>query len=270
MRKFIFFSILALMLFSCKKEPAAVPCNSEVLLIQVKADNAPVQELTYKGCNLYESVEEYSYKRYTYNSQDLLVKTEQALLFNPTACYIQPGAMDNRSVTDPRKAKFTQYYTYAYDNSLRLAKVSYYFIKSDNSELIYYQTFEYEGGYLKRNNLFSPQEFLTNYTLYTYDNNSNVTKEDNFIIDNGVDFKLFSTKKYEYDTKHNPFYAFAVEGIPGINTNKNNILKETSAYFYEGGPVEDSIQNTLYYNELGYPSKINNREYIYAGGSPVN
>jgi hypothetical protein len=270
MKKVILAPMIALMLFSCKKEPVAVPCNSEVLLIQVKADNAPVQELTYKGCYLYESVEEYSYKRYTYNSQNLLVKTEQALLFDPSSCYIQPGAMDNRSVTNPRKAKFNQYYTYEYDSSLRLIKKSYYFINSGSSQLINYRTFQYDRGYINRSNLYSPQNQIAAYTLYTYNDNGNVTKEELYMIENGVDFNLYSEDKYEYDTKYNPFHVFAIEGIPGINTNKNNILKETLTYFYEEGTDEHTIQYSLEYNELGYPSKINNKEYIYAGGSPEN
>jgi hypothetical protein len=262
--------MVALMLFSCKKEPAAVPCNSEVLLIQVKTDNAPVQELTYKGCYLYESIEEYSYKKYTYNSQNLLVKTEQALLFDPLSCYIQPGTMDNRSVTDPRKAKFTQYYTYEYDSSLRLDRESYYFINNGSSQLINYRTFEYDRGYIVRSNLFSAQGQLAGYNLYTYDDNGNVIKEELYMIENGVDFELYSENKYEYDTKHNPFHVFAIEGTPGINTNKNNILKETLTYFYDEGPDQHTMQYSLEYNKLGYPSKIDNKEYIYAGGSDEN
>jgi hypothetical protein len=270
MKKFILIPLTVLFLISCKKEPVVVSCNNDALLIQIKTENAPVQELTYKGCYLYESIEEYSYKRYTYNSQDLLVKTEQALLFDPTACYIQPGAMDNRSLTNPRKAKFTQYYTYEYDSSLRLKKESYYYITNGNSELIRYQTYEYNGGNIMRINYFSTQDQLMFYTLYTYDDNGNVSKEDLYTNNNSTSFKLSITRKYEYDTKHNPLLVFAIEGNPGMNTNRNNILKETQTNFYEGGTNENTVLYILEYNDKGYPSKINEKEYIYAGGSTGN
>lgn len=263
MRKLIIVLSITLILFSCKKDQVETPCNSIIQLKQIKSENATVQELTYTNCNLYESVEEFSYKKYIYNQQNMLIKTEQALLLNPMSCFLQPGAMDNKSVTDPRKAKITQYYTYEYDNSLRLIKKTLYFFNSGNAQLFQYQTFEYDAGRMKRNNMYSPENQLTQYTLYTYDDNGNLINEDYYLIDNGIDFKLLRTKTYEYDNKYNPFFVFAVEGIPGIYTNKNNILKETSTYFYEGGADEMTIQYTMEYNELGYPSKINNRELIY-------
>ena len=65
----------------------------------------------------------------------------------------------------------------------------------------------------------------------------------------------------------NPFRAFKDLHTPGVNTNTNNITKETYTIHFEVDAFIEKVQvtETSYsYNRRGYPVRVNgDTEYIY-------
>ena len=68
---------------------------------------------------------------------------------------------------------------------------------------------------------------------------------------------------YEFDNKNNPYQVFACEGNPGIYTNKNNIIKETSVSYNGTAESSSAELHTYEYNSLDYPVKIDKLDCIY-------
>jgi hypothetical protein len=72
---------------------------------------------------------------------------------------------------------------------------------------------------------------------------------------------------FEYDSYLNPYFVFRQSSNPGINTNRNNIIK-SNTHNYEPSPGIDEFSKTIReyeYNTLtGYPVRvINGEEFIY-------
>ena len=234
-------------------------CYSNTLISQVNSGDLAVRGLTYNSnCLIYESTEPFVYKRFSYDGQNTLSKVEEAFSFNAFSCVMIPGASLE---SDPRKAKISAYSEFEYDNSARLTKKSVYFFNSGHAKLVSYQTYEYLDDKILKSNTFNPQGQLTEYHDYKYDDRGNVTKDDQFQNNSGL--KLVNSVTYEFDNKNNPYMVFASEGNPGIYTNKNNIIKETSVS-YNGTAVYRNEKLIVYeYNSLDYPVKINGLDCIY-------
>jgi hypothetical protein len=66
---------------------------------------------------------------------------------------------------------------------------------------------------------------------------------------------------------HNPFIAFKRLITPGINTNPNNITKETYTIHFEVDKWTQQVtitNNSYEYDHRGYPVKVNGEaEYVY-------
>jgi hypothetical protein len=267
MKKFALSIFIGLLCFnSCTKENKNENlCYSSTLISQVNLRDLAVHGLTYNSdCLLYESTEPYKYKRFSYDSQNLLKKVEVAYSFNAFSCAMLPGISTE---VDPRKASISEYSVFEYDSALRLTKKSDYFIKNGIPELTYLQTYDYENDKIVKTSTFNPQGRLTGYHDYLYDDKGNITRDD--LYSNNSVIKLMSTTIYEFDNKNNPYQVFACEGNPGIYTNRNNIIKETSVS-YNG--IAESSTERLYayeYNSLDYPVKINELDCIY-GKYPEN
>jgi len=128
-----------------------------------------------------------------------------------------------------------------------------------------YEEFEYNNNEVVKINVFNPQNQLTHYYTYLYDNSGNVLGEDYYYMD-GAEAKLQTRILREYDDKNNPLKVFTVERTPGINTNKNNITNQTTINYYTEEEQSYTVENLYEYNDLGYPVKVNNLEYIYGEG----
>lgn len=254
--------IVAFLCFtSCKKEDKTENLYySDILLSQVNSGDLAVHGLTYNSAYLiHESTEPFTYKRFSYNDQNFLLKVEMAYSFNEFSCSMLPG---QSLESDPRKAKISQYSEFEYDAGLRLIKKSTYFINNGNSQLNYYQTYDYVNAKIVKLNMFNPQGLLIQYDDYIYDDNGNITRDDQYSNNSGIN--LIKSVIYEFDNKNNPYLVFACEGNPGIYTNKNNITKETSVYY--NGTAESSsniIIHSYEYNSLDYPLKIDKLDCIY-------
>jgi hypothetical protein len=254
--------ILAILLgfTTCKKDDKNDNfCYSSTLISQVNSNDLAIHGLTYNiNCLLYESTEPYTYKRFSYDTQGLLNKVEIAYSFNAFSCVMIPG---QSLESDPRKASVSEYSIFEYDNTSRLIKKSNYFINNKIPQLTSYQTYEYENDRVVKLSTYNPQNQLIQYHVYAYDDSGNISKDDQYV--NNSEIILLNTVICEFDSKNNPYRVFASEGNPGIYTNKNNIIKETSVS-YNGAVESRNIRQNVYeYNSLDYPVRINELDCMY-------
>jgi hypothetical protein len=251
---------LMLLITACKKDDVNTSlCYSNTLISQINSGKEAVHGITYNiNCLVYESTQPFSYKKYSYDSENMLKKVEMAYSFNPFSCVMLPGQSDE---SDPRKARLSESDVFEYNDSSLLIRKSHYFLNSGISQPVSYQTFEYEKERIVRANTYNTQGDLTLYHVYTYDDNANVIRDDQYTVYSGV--KLANSKRCEFDNQNNPYRVFECEGTPGINTNKNNIIKET-IISYNGTSEFTNVKTFVYrYNSLGYPDKINDLNCIY-------
>ncbi len=260
MKKYTLIIVVFLCFTACKKEDKTENLYySDTLLSQVNSGNLAVHGLTYNSDYLIrESTEPFTYKKFSYNTQNALSKVELAFSFNAFSCVMIPG---QSLESDPRKARISQYSEFEYDADLRLKKKSTYFIDNGNSKLNYYYTYDYANDKVAKLSMFNPQGLLIQYNSYAYDDNGNIVRDDLYSNNSGI--RLVKSLIYEYDNKNNPYQVFACEGMPGIYTNKNNITKETYVY-YNGTAESSSITMHSYeYNSLDFPVKIDQLECVY-------
>ena len=107
----------------------------------------------------------------------------------------------------------------------------------------------------------------TGYIDYSYDANGNLAKEMLYNLPLTGAAELITTTQYAYDNQQNPYKATSRLLTPGVNTNLNNIVKETYTIHLAAGQGADNVQvtETAYeYNGMGYPvSKNGNVTFIY-------
>jgi hypothetical protein len=253
--------LVFLIVLSCSKEQAQDPCQDKTLIRQLVMSGTPSQAFTYNdNCQVYEYIEPYSYKKFSYNSLYQLIKVEQAQSINPLSCVI--GGADGGSFGDPRKAKITQYDVFEYSNSGNLYKRSNFYINNDIAQLISYQIFHYTNNLVDTIKIYNPNDIQNQFYAYTYDEKGNVIKESYFIIRDNQNERIYANE-YEFDDKSNPYQVLSGDGTPGINTNKNNIIKQTSIYYNSDSEYRNSVSYTYDYNTLGNPVKINSNDVVY-------
>jgi hypothetical protein len=245
---------------SCKKEDKTEDLYySDTLISQINSGDLAVHGFTYNSNYLiHESTEPYMYKKFSYDAQNTLSKVELAYSFNEFSCSMLPG---QSLESDPRKASISAYSEFEYDNVSRLIKKSTYFIYTGNPKLTSYQTYDYVNDKIVKLSVFNPQGSLIQYDTYTYDENGNITRDDQYSNNEGI--SLVNSVTYEFDNKNNPYQVFACEGDPGIYTNKNNITKETTVSYYGTTESRYTTLHTYEYNNLDYPVKIDKLDCIY-------
>ncbi len=266
MKRLFLLSLILIPFFnSCEKEKELVyeDYQSNTLLRQVRATEGDMEVMTYYNTGyIFEHVQLFSYRKFLYNKGNQLIKIEIALSLNPLSCAIIPGTTFEEG-DDPRKAKIGQYIAYEYTDNSNLKIKRFYYINDDHNQLMNYAKYEYENDKVIKINLFNPRDQLRQYYTYLYDGSGNVSEEEYYFIQDGSDARLQTRIVYEYDDKNNPYKVFSVEGTPGINTNKNNIIKQTTINYYAEGEQSDTIENSYEYNDLDYPVRVNNLDYIY-------
>ena len=267
MKRSLLFTVILILFFnSCEKELVYEDYQSNTLLRQIRGSEDYMQVMVYYNTGyIFEHLHRFSYSKFLYNQQNQLIKIEIAMSFDPLSCAIIPGTTFEEG-SDPRKAKIGQYIDYEYSDNGNLKTKNSYYINDGNNQLMNYSEYEYENEKVVKIKLFNPQDQLSQYYTYLYDSNGNVSKEEYYYIQDGAEAILQTRILYEYDDKNNPFIIFAVEGTPGINTNRNNITKQTTINYYTEGDQSYTVENSYEYNYLGYPVKANNFEYIYGEG----
>jgi hypothetical protein len=261
MKNLFLLSFIFIAFLSCNKEKSANPCTDNSLIRKVKSGDFELQQLTYNGnCQIYESIEPYVYTKYSYDQSGRLTKAEQAVSLG-LSCSMLPGASGEK-VIDPRKAKISIYSVFEYDSSGRLQTKSDYYI-NDSPQLLSVNKYEYIGNQIVKLNIVNPDNSLEQYDSYTYDNKGNIVRDDNYMVSNGTEATLSRSTEYEFDDRINPFFIFALTGEPGLNTNSNNITKETTTYYNAGTEYQNIIEYQIEYNTAGYPVKINDKTFLY-------
>ena len=257
-------------ILSCKKdEPSSsitALTTSGNLLSQVITDNQPSSEYLYNSTNLIsDEKSKIDLTLYKYNDKNQLVSTDYYANYNILSAdlTIAASALSQTGWVTASSANKAGTVAYEYNSSDQLIKSTY----TPSAGSSQYSEFSYDA-----NNRVTMQSLywdskITGYVEYTYDGNGNLTKENLYNLSSAGVGELSTTTVYEFDNKQNPYKSVSKLMIPGINTNQNNIVKESLTIYVKSGQTSDDqsvTQNTYEYNDKGYPVSLNgNVKYVY-------
>jgi hypothetical protein len=256
---------------SCKKEDLSKglnPGNTDVALLnEVLIDNQCTSSYLYTDSKLIsEEKSKFDYTRYTYNNNGQLIKSEfygnDDVL--STDDQVFESAINGTEWVTPLTGKLGGTITYSYNDNGQLIKTTYTRTSDPTSE---YSEFTYDlKNRIGRQTMYwdnSPKGYID----YTYDSKGNLTREMLYNLPETGVAELSTTTSYTYDNQQNPYRTFYGLMMPGINTNKNNIMKETYTIHITPDQGSDNVlvsENTYEYNASGYPvSKNGNIMYVY-------
>jgi hypothetical protein len=267
--KIISFCLLfVIVIFSCKKEDEAIVVNSNVtLLSKVLIDKQPYLEYIYTNANLIsEEKSKFDFTKHSYNDKNQLVSTDYYGNYDILSSDIQvfEAAMNRKEWVTPANGIKGGTIRYEYNSNDQLIKTTYSRPLSGSSE---YSEFSYDAdGRISRQILYW-ENIKTGYTDYSYDSKGNLIRESLYNVPTTGVAELSTTTQYEFDNQQNPYKSFSGLEKPGINTNSNNIVKETYTINMSAsqGAEKAQVTATSYaYNGKGYPvSKNSNVEYVY-------
>ena len=261
---------LTLLMFSCESELDNIGYSST----DYSTDNEHIKSISSNGAivhsYLYDQsgkiVEEnclHYFQKYFYNENDRLIRVESAFDRNAlSSSYTEQRTefmTSQNSVAD-------SYSLYHYDKVGRLSKTEHYFNETgDGFEYRSMRTLEYEGANIARENSHDRGGQITQYHVYTYDKNGNVTCDKHYSNLFGSKDGLISETTYKYDNYKNPYLINRMSGLPGLYTNSNNII-ETKTIRYDNTPGIDkqSSSKTIYeYNKNDYPIKETTEDSVF-------
>ena len=259
-------------LLSCKKEdltqsiesPAAhyIPSLSKVLI-----DNQSSSEFLYNDSNMiWQEKGRLDLTIHHYNSNGQLVKSEyygndDALSSDIS---VSQTAMTQAAWVTAASGKEIGIVTYEYDQNGQLTKSTTTHPSFTCTE---YSLFTYDAnGRISRQSMYW-DEVATGYIEYTYDTKGNLAGETLYSTPLTGDAVAINSIKYNFDGAPNPYRMNNKLAIPGINSNINNIVKETYTIYRPAALGSDNVtvtDNTYTYNTLGYPvSENGNMTYVY-------
>lgn len=263
--------LVTVMILSCQKEELLNDANgvkSDVpLLSKVLVDNQLLYEYSYNDSSLItEDKSKFDLTVHHYNGKGLLGSTKFYGIDDilSSDAQISQAAMNSKVWVTAENGVKGGSMTYEYNEYGQLIKTTYLWPLSTISE---YSVFSYDS-----NNKISRQTMYwgtlpTGYINYSYDGKGNLIKETLYNLPSDGAAELITTTQYDFDNEQNPYRSFGKMTIPGINTNKNNIIKETYTIHLTAALGPDKVKissNTYVYNGLGYPvSKNGNVTYIY-------
>jgi hypothetical protein len=258
-------------LLSCKKEEmqnVTNPVNVPVpLLSKVIVDNQSKYEYVYNDSNLVSQEKStFDLKSNHYNNNGQLIRTDYFSndnIFSSDASVSETAANSAVLVTI-ETGKKDGAITYEYNSNSQLIKTAYSQLSSQSSE---YSEFTYNNNSrISRQTLYYDNS-ATGYIDYAYDANGNLTSELLYNLLASGNSELVTTTTYVFDNEQNPYQNISNIMIPGIYTNRNNIIKETYTIHLSPSEGADNVQiteNSYEYNTLGYPITRNgNLKYIY-------
>lgn len=216
-----------------------------------------------KDGKIIESQGFYYFKKFNYDLNGRLVKKEIAV--DPD---IASSTMHEKTeLMTSENSTFTGYSEFEYDGDSKLMIIKNYVKENDQYEYISMNSVEYEGDKIVRMNLHDAQNIMTQCYTYEYDGSGNVIKEKyySYLFLVGTEPKLISEVSFKFDNKNNPYRIYKDLGLPGLYSNKNNIL-ETSTILYVDVPGIDkyTTSKTAYeYNDQGFPVKVSTDNSLY-------
>ena len=262
--------VLVSILVSCKKEPldtATATSSNLSLLSKVTTDNQSSDEYVYNSVNLIsEEKSKFDYAIHHYNATNQLVSTDFYGNDDVLSSNLQifTTAINRVEWVTPLNGVKGGTLTYEYNSNDQLIKTTYTRLSSTCSE---YSLYSYDNNNRITKQMMYWENTETGYINYSYDEKGNLITESLFNIPSPGVAELITTTQYAYDNQLNPFKSFKQLMLPGINTNVNNITKETYTINSKNDQASDKIQiteNTYQYNASGYPvSKNGNIKYIY-------
>jgi hypothetical protein len=264
----LFISILLIPAFlSCRKDDIEIPATSTTPLItRVKSADQPVNEYIYDGKNLVSTEKgiynfiTHSYNDLTqlvtsdyYSAEGMLSKDQQALEI----------ALNRKGLLNFADSKIGATLKFEYNSSGQLVTTRYTPVAGTGRE---HSEFSYDiNDRIARQKLFWDKK-ATGYIDFMYDGRGNLISEKVYSISSSGVEELNTTTHYEFDNYKNPYRSFYKLVTPGINTNPNNIIKETSIIHFKPGEGTDIVQvtTTAYtYNSKGYPVRKGTLDYVY-------
>lgn len=258
-------------IISCKKDEPVVDgkiteSNPALLLSKVMTDNQPSFEYSYNAAKLV-SVEksQYNFTLNHYNEKNQLISTDYFSNYDILSSDLQifQTALNKKEWVTPDSPNKGGTIRYEYSSDDRLSKATY----TPTSGTAQSSEFSYDGnGRISKQILFW-EDTQTGYIDYSYDGKGNLIKEVLYNLSSSGNAELSTTTDYEFDNQQNPYKFVSRLMTPGINSNQNNIIKETYTINMQAVQATDTVEitdNSYEYNSQGYPvSKNGNITYIY-------
>lgn len=268
---FTFLLIFVVALLSCKKEyiadPAA-PGNVYVpKLAKILVDNAASYEYVYNDSNLIrQEKSKFDFTLHHYNAKGQLSYTEyydnDAILSNDQS--VSETAINNVAWVTMESGKKSSVISYLYNDNGQLIKTNTVRPGSECSE---YSNFTYDANNRITRQTMYFENIVTGYIDYEYDAKGNMTSEKLYNTPADADPELITSTAYSFDSEPNPMRANSKLLIPGMNSNPNNITKETYTIYFTAEQGTNDVQiteNAYKYNGLGYPvSRNGDVTYVY-------
>lgn len=262
--------LFSTLFFSCRKDEDQLPVGEKVisktgtLLSQIMTEKQPSLSYIYNGADLIrEEKSKFNLTVHNYDDKNRLASNDYYTNYDLLSSDLQVfGTALNRiewiTSSNTNKAGTIQF---EYNLNGQLAKTTYTPVTGSSQ----YSEFLYGAGNRISRQLLYWEDKQTGYIEYSYDVKGNLSQERLFNLSADGTAQLNTTTKYDFDNEQNPYNQINKLMIPGINTNINNITRET--YTIKALTGEDNVQitaNVYEYNSKGLPVKKNgNIEYIY-------
>jgi hypothetical protein len=273
--KIISFCLLSVTIFfSCKKEDLSnglnsgnIPTTSLLVLSQVMIDNQSAYEYVYNDSSqLTTEKSKFNFNLNHYNALGQLVSTDyygnDAVLSSDAQVVL--AAMSSTVWVCSTTGVKAGTINYIYNSKGQLIKTSYSRPVTTSSE---YSEFTYDASNRIIKQTMYWEKIATGYIDYSYDAKGNMIKETLYNLPSTGAAELITTTQYEFDSKINPYKSVSKLLIPGVDTNPNNIIKETYTIHLpqtQGSNKVQITQDSYTYNAQGYPVTVNgNTTYIY-------
>ena len=273
--KLMSFCLLFITIFlSCKKEDLSNgldtgnnPNGSLPLLSKVMIDNQSAYEYVYNDSSqLTTEKSKFNFNLNHYNALGQLVSTDyfgNDAVLSSDAQVVQTAMNSSVWVTSANGVNGGSL-SFDYNNNGQLIKTTYSRPQVTSSE---YSAFSYDASNRINRQTMYWEDIATGYIDYSYDGKGNMIKEVLYSLPLTGAAELITTTLYEFDSKLNPFKSVSKLLIPGVDTNPNNIIKETYTIHLAQGQGADKAQvtqTTYIYNTSGYPvTKNGNTTFIY-------
>jgi hypothetical protein len=259
-------------LLSCKKEDITHGTGSATapyipVLSKVLVDNQSASEFLYNDTNMiWQEKTRLDLTINHYNTKGQLVTSEyygndDALSSDQS---VSQTAMTQAAWVTPASGKKIGIITYEYNDNGQLTKstTTHPLITCTEYSLYTYDT----NNRISRQSMYW-DEVATGYIDYTYDIKGNLANETLYSIPITGDPVAINSTKYGFDGAPNPYRMNNKLLVPGINSNINNIVRETNTIYLPAALGSNNVsitENTYTYNTLGYlVSKNSNMTFVY-------